>query len=492
MSFLAEVEFAIILINLVLLFRFGIPRIKIGKRDAAPVITILFVSLLPLLLDLPHHLTLSEFEYLSIADNLGNGKGPTFCESYEGGICNRAFEYPRTSGFPVFVAPFIAAGIGALKSAIGVSFFFSILSSILVYLAAREYLGESQAQTGALIFSFMIPKVRLYMTAAAEVASMFFLVFSIYFLSRLSKSKTREDFLASAVTLSYLAHIRPENFLVAVPLFMFLAYAATKDNLLKNRTTLVWLLLLFSSISFAGFRILGRPHIEGWDLGPVKRIALFAEQAPDNISFLFNWMGSNPIMVVLFLVAAIKAFREKNALLISVAISAALLFTVFSAFDFGGAINVNKVGFESFQRAVFLLTPILFVSIFAIPKNEGIQLALVGASLAFLLFSPATTADTLISKTIAELKSDGFEIAEEDREIFFEIPIMVHSVFPEKTVKTHWLLLENPLVGKELILITTPYSLLSISPPIQNCNHTLLKSVFVETSQSPKKYLLEC
>lgn len=481
------IELGVVLASFTVLVILGLPKVQMKRDDVFPLLTIAVVSLIPLLIDLPKHVTGSEFEYMSIAENLGKGKGNTYCQAYLLDSCINPVPYPRKPGFPVLVAPLIALGVDTAQASISVSLFFNILSSLLFYLALERYIGKPKSLTAALALTFMVPKIRLYLTAASEAASMFFMTLSVYFLSRFYNSKKGEYFAASCAAMSYFVHIRPENFLTILPLAALLIHHSTRD-----RANGIWTAFLIFNIFFAGHGILSNPQIEGWDLNLEKRITLFSEQSTTNILFFFDWKCINPFISLLFLLGIWKGVKQKNPLLLSLLLSFTITFVVYSAFEFSGRMLINETGFDGFRRALLLIIPLSFLGSFALPEKWEFQTLIVASSIFFLFFSPAIKMHTPFSSMVAELEMDSLQLENESKTIYFEPPIILHSVLPKKSVKSHNSLLISDGYGS-FIFIENPFYLQIYNISESSCNHSLLKELQIYNSRTLlKKHLVVC
>ena len=474
-------EFWVNLVTLLFFIRFALPKIKIKKRDLIPILIIGLASSTTLFLDLPNHVRASEFDYLSLAEGIANGWGNINCMHYEDGNCLMPQHFTRTSAFPLLIVPFIWLGIGVSQAGRIMNLILGTFSGILMYLALKEQVGRNKSLAGGLAFTVLVPKILQQFTALSEISSMAFLVFSIYFISRLKKSKDKEIFMAAAITVSFFANIRPENFLGAIPLVLLLIYKFFKKGFSKEKITWFWLLFLCLNWLFASNVMLSQTDVEGWDWTINKRIELFRTQAMTNLEQLIGWDIANPILSLLFVWGSIKAVKDRNLMLIAIAFSFIILFGVYSSFDFDAS---------GMPRMLLLLTLISFTGSLYLPSNSKILQLFAVFCFVLILINSRSSRMGPINDLIIAFETDEFNLSNDMRPIYFTPEQLPHLVFPLKTIKAQDLLKFPPEAGGpqsgESIFIYSHYMTDDVSV-FRGCNRTLL-----EEYQLAKKYLIEC
>ena len=477
-----KLEMWVNLVTLIFLTIFALPNIKIKKKDLLPILIVCLASLTTLFFDFSHHARASEFEYLPLAEGIAKGWGNIHCTNYVDGKC-LGFRYStRTSAFPLLVVPFIWLGLGVAKAGRIVNLILGTLSGAFMYLAIKEQVDRKKGLIGGLAFTILIPKLQLQFTALSEISSMTFLVISLYFMSRLSKSKDKKNFIASSIAISFFANIRPENFLGALPLGLWVIYIFFKKEFFKEKTNKFWVFFLCLNWLFASYVMFSQTDAEGWDWTLKKRIELFINQSPRNLTQLINNTEiANPVMSLLFVWGVINAVKDKNFMLIAVAFSFVILFGVYSSFDFDAF---------GLPRMLLLLTLISFIGSIHLPSDTLILGAFIFFSFALVLTNSSFHREESINDLYNFFEEDLFNISNESRPIYFTPEQVLHLIFPNKTFKAQDRI-KNPqqiggLLNGEAIYIYSSHMTSEVSIP-QICNLTLL-----EEYRYAKKYLLKC
>jgi len=204
--------------------------------------------------------TNDSYNYLDLAKNLARGRG--FVHSYlyidiEGNVRRM----PSLGFFPLFssiVSVFIILGLGSILSSKLVNVIFSVLILILLYFLTKKLFNKNISYITCLATAFFYPFVWNQVHAMSETVYIFFLVFTLYCLT---KKENKWFLLAGALTgLSYLT--RGTGILLLFSILIFILISKEK-RLFEKIKLLCHVIFSFSAIALLwwirNYLVMGNP-----------------------------------------------------------------------------------------------------------------------------------------------------------------------------------------------------------------------------------------
>ena len=475
--------------DLVLLLRFSLKEIRIGRKDIFPLAVLFGISLSLLVLDTPGMITLGEAHYVDMAENILGGNGAHICAWFEDGECSVTSVYGNPPGLSFFMVPLVALFGRALAAFHFGHFVMNLAAAGMFYLAARELSSRRKALVAGILFTLLIPRVRLQSSNSPEILSVFLFLFGIYLLKRYWEG--RSSLASVAPIFSYVVHVRPHGFLMALPVVGLLLYS------LRGKHRFFSGLMVFNLLWAGSYVVMGALNDELWTPGSDK-IVNFVKNAPGNLLFFFDLQGFNPLLAVLSVIGIFNSLRKKDAVMVSLALSLIIGVSLVSAFHTGRMMSLDS---ESIRYFYLVMSIVVLFALGSIPEKFPGALLLVLVSLFVLFGSPIPEDKSLHAQVYAHMANDTLGLAGHDT-IAVHPPSLVHIFFPEKRV------FHPGFWEGEFILVNNPISVyhlaaLNASDPfyVEGCRKELLAEVEIPGIEivgvpsnwlNMKKFLVHC
>ncbi|MBI3578446.1 MAG: glycosyltransferase family 39 protein [Ignavibacteriales bacterium] len=282
-------------------------------------------------------------EYAILASNIYQGVGARLS------VNETTFPSRYPLGFSILIIPFYAVLGNDIANAFYCLFLLGLLSIVVLYLLARNISNNPFSPFLATFFFAANPLVWILSgLVMSEMATTFFLLLSLYSLSRIRLSDTVGWFILLGCSIGYAAFIRIPNIAIAAPIIVYLVWRKKVPFWSARMMGFMLPLLFFCGvIAMQNYFLYGSVFGTGYSAHSVVSFGFgyFLTHSLHYFKSLFLGIGGvslwttgpfySEIITVFLVVGIYSLVREKKfgTLIVGVGISA-LLFVIYSAWFF--------------------------------------------------------------------------------------------------------------------------------------------------------------
>jgi 4-amino-4-deoxy-L-arabinose transferase-like glycosyltransferase len=335
---------------------------KTIKRRTWVVLLLIFILGLYLrLFAIPHthQVYFDEFEHVNIAENILYSN--KFCGCFIGSnqYCRGCGLMPWPPGYHTFLS--LALGVFGDSEAVAYNTN-AVIGSISILLVFLLLFLTFKDSTFALISAFMLSFIPVHLkysgTSSMEIFSFFCIVLSMVFLEIYFRARKPLTFILFLATLLYAVQTRPENFLLLIPVTLYILLKEEKrlKQFFKKEylIPLLLFLLLLIPLSQLIYYATSIAHAVSWDDPIPKKIGYIRDNLIPNIFFFFDSSFNSPLFMLICILGAADLYLTDKKRLIYYSSFFLIFLLMYSSFP-GGNIDT----YPSARYSLMLYIPLV-------------------------------------------------------------------------------------------------------------------------------------
>ncbi|NYZ78558.1 glycosyltransferase family 39 protein, partial [Candidatus Micrarchaeota archaeon] len=361
-----------ILIAIILLIVYNLnditkPFKKINRRTWVILFLVFLCGLTIRLFSIPHihQLYFDEFSHLNVAENILYSNKSCWCFAGSNQVCEGCQLMPQPPGYPTILALTMGLFGDSEAVAFNTTAVIGSVSIILVFLLLfLTFQDSALALMGAFVFTFIPAHLKYSGTTVLEVFSLFSVVLAMISIEIYLRTKKPSTFSLFLATLLYALNSRVENFLLLIPLSLYILLEEGKEvkRFLKKEylaPIFIFLVLLIPLAQLISYDLAIGPPTYTETLQ--TRLSYLQIQFIPNILFIFFDIGYTSIVLSLLCVlGAIELYFENTKSFIYYSLFFLLFISFYSTLSVGGSASTNS----DFTRFAFILyVPLTILSV---------------------------------------------------------------------------------------------------------------------------------